>query len=66
MMQTVSLAVGTGDRSGTYSHAQLPTNRVTDHRIGLILQKLDCVSWKIDETNMLLIFYDHRKIKGTK
>ena len=54
-------AVGTGDRSERIPYVQLPTqNRVTDHRIGLTLQKLDQVlAGKIDEIVDALILYDH-------
>ena len=53
-------AVGTGDRSERIRTYNFPQNRVTDHRIGLTLQKLDQVlAGKIDEIVNALILYDH-------
>ena len=53
-------AVGTGDRSERIRTYNFPQNRVTDHRIGLTLQKLDQVlAGKIDEIVDALILYDH-------
>jgi peptide chain release factor 1 len=37
------LQVGTGDRSGRIRTYNFPQGRVTDHRIGLTLYKLDTV-----------------------
>ena len=52
--------VGTGDRSERIRTYNFPQNRVTDHRIGLTLQKLDQVlAGKIDEIVDALILYDH-------
>ncbi|MCP6745086.1 peptide chain release factor 1, partial [Klebsiella pneumoniae] len=52
-------AVGTGDRSErirTYNYQQ---NRVTDHRIGLTIQKLDQImEGKLDEIIDALILED--------
>lgn len=43
-------AVGTGDRSERIRTYNFPQNRVTDHRIGLTLQKLDqIIEGKLDE-----------------
>lgn len=53
-------AVGTGDRSERIRTYNYPQNRVTDHRIGLTIQKLDQVlAGKIDEIVDALILYDH-------
>ena len=53
-------AVGTGDRSERIRTYNFPQNRVTDHRIGLTIQKLDQVlAGKIDEIVDALILYDH-------
>ena len=50
MMQNRKSAVGTGDRSERIRTYNFPQNRVTDHRIGLTLQKLDTIlSGKLDE-----------------
>ncbi|MDR7078622.1 peptide chain release factor 1 [Neobacillus niacini] len=43
-------AIGTGDRSERIRTYNFPQNRVTDHRIGLTLQKLDqIIEGKLDE-----------------
>ncbi len=48
--QTRKSAVGTGDRSERIRTYNYPQNRVTDHRIGLTLQKLDIIlEGKLDE-----------------
>lgn len=52
-------AVGTGDRSERIRTYNYPQNRVTDHRIGLTLQKLDqIVEGKLDEIIDALILED--------
>ena len=52
-------AVGTGDRSERIRTYNFPQNRVTDHRIGLTLQKLDTIlSGKLDEVVDALVLYD--------
>lgn len=49
-------AVGTGDRSERIRTYNYPQNRVTDHRIGLTIQKLDqIVEGKLDEVIDALI-----------
>ncbi|WP_026677260.1 MULTISPECIES: peptide chain release factor 1 [Fictibacillus] len=52
-------AVGTGDRSERIRTYNFPQNRVTDHRIGLTIQKLDQILLgKIDEIIEALITED--------
>lgn len=52
-------AVGTGDRSERIRTYNFPQNRVTDHRIGLTIQKLDQIlQGKIDEVIDALIMED--------
>ena len=52
-------AVGTGDRSERIRTYNFPQNRVTDHRIGLTIQKLDqMMEGKIDEMIDALILED--------
>jgi peptide chain release factor 1 len=52
-------AVGTGDRSERIRTYNYPQNRVTDHRIGLTLQKLDqIIEGKLDEIIDALILED--------
>ncbi|WP_071461002.1 peptide chain release factor 1 [Bacillus massilinigeriensis] len=52
-------AVGTGDRSERIRTYNFPQNRVTDHRIGLTIQKLDQIlQGKMDEIIDALIFED--------
>ncbi|MGM9925875.1 MAG: peptide chain release factor 1 [Bacillus sp. (in: firmicutes)] len=52
-------AVGTGDRSERIRTYNFPQNRVTDHRIGLTIQKLDQImEGKLDEIIDALIIED--------
>ncbi|WP_210364401.1 peptide chain release factor 1 [Bacillus sp. REN3] len=52
-------AVGTGDRSERIRTYNFPQNRVTDHRIGLTIQKLDQIlQGKMDEFINALILED--------
>ncbi|RSK28960.1 peptide chain release factor 1 [Bacillus sp. HMF5848] len=52
-------AVGTGDRSERIRTYNFPQNRVTDHRIGLTIQKLDQIlQGKLDEFVDALIMED--------
>ena len=53
------LKVGTGERSEKVRTYNYPQNRVTDHRIGFTIQKLDRVmEGEIDEVLDALIHYD--------
>ncbi|WP_409272510.1 peptide chain release factor 1 [Neobacillus sp. SCS-31] len=55
-------AVGTGDRSERIRTYNFPQNRVTDHRIGLTIQKLDQIlEGKLDEVIDALILEDQSK-----
>ncbi|MBD1379678.1 peptide chain release factor 1 [Metabacillus arenae] len=57
--QTRKSAVGTGDRSERIRTYNFPQNRVTDHRIGLTIQKLDQIlQGKLDEFIDALIVED--------
>ncbi|WP_170008376.1 peptide chain release factor 1 [Bacillus fonticola] len=52
-------AVGSGDRSERIRTYNFPQNRVTDHRIGLTIQKLDQIlEGKLDEIVDALVFAD--------
>ena len=52
-------AIGTGDRSERIRTYNFPQNRVTDHRIGLTLNKLDKVlAGDLDEIIEALIIAD--------
>lgn len=52
-------AVGTGDRSERIRTYNFPQNRVTDHRIGLTIQRLDQIlNGKVDEIIDALIIAD--------
>ncbi|WP_311407528.1 peptide chain release factor 1 [Liquorilactobacillus uvarum] len=55
-------AVGTGDRSERIRTYNYPQNRVTDHRIGLTLNKLDRImNGELEEVIDALILYDQTK-----
>lgn len=55
-------AVGSGDRSEKIRTYNYPQNRVTDHRIGLSLLKLDCImEGNIDEIIIDLISSEQKK-----
>jgi peptide chain release factor 1 len=55
-------AVGTGDRSERIRTYNFPQNRVTDHRIGLTIQKLDQIlQGKLDEFINALIMEDQAR-----
>ncbi|MEE5987512.1 peptide chain release factor 1 [Ligilactobacillus equi] len=55
-------AVGTGDRSERIRTYNYPQNRVTDHRIGLSLNKLDRVmNGELDDVIDALVLYDQTK-----
>ena len=53
------LKVGTGERSEKIRTYNYPQNRVTDHRIGFTIQKLDrVIEGELDEVIEALIHYD--------
>ena len=55
-------AVGTGDRSESIRTYNYPQNRVTDHRIGLSLNKLDRImNGELDDVIDALVLYDQTK-----
>ncbi|MED1469078.1 peptide chain release factor 1 [Bacillus salipaludis] len=55
-------AVGTGDRSERIRTYNYPQNRVTDHRIGLTIQKLDqIIEGKLDEIIDALVMDDQAR-----
>ena len=58
--------VGTGDRSERIRTYNFPQGRVTDHRIGLTLYKLDSIlNGSLDELTDALITYDQaEKLKS--
>lgn len=60
------IKVGTGERSEKIRTYNYPQNRVTDHRIGFTLQKLDrIIEGDLDEIIEALIHYDQsQKIAG--
>ncbi|WP_102026414.1 peptide chain release factor 1 [Salirhabdus sp. Marseille-P4669] len=60
--ETRKSAVGTGDRSERIRTYNFPQNRVTDHRIGLTIQKLDQIlEGKLDEVIDALIIEEQTK-----
>ncbi len=61
-------AVGTGDRSERIRTYNFPQNRITDHRIGLTLHKLDHVmEGEIDEIiNTLTVHYQAEALKNAE
>ena len=60
--------IGTGDRSEKIRTYNYPQNRVTDHRIGLTLNKLDrIIEGELDEVIETLINEDQkRKLAGNE
>lgn len=55
-------AVGTGDRSERIRTYNYPQNRVTDHRIGLTLNKLDRImNGELEDVIDALVLYDQTK-----
>ncbi|GAA3318789.1 hypothetical protein GCM10020331_023020 [Ectobacillus funiculus] len=60
-------AVGTGDRSERIRTYNFPQNRVTDHRIGLTIQKLDqIIQGKLDDIINALIMEDQAQKNGVR
>lgn len=54
--------MGTGDRSERIRTYNYPQNRVTDHRIGLTINKLDRVmNGELDQIIDALILYNQTK-----
>lgn len=61
--ETRKSAVGTGDRSERIRTYNFPQSRVTDHRIGLTLQKLDQIlQGKLDEIIDTLVVEEQAKL----
>ena len=58
-------SVGTGDRSERIRTYNYPQNRVTDHRIGLTLNKLDRImNGELDEIiNALVLYYQTQQLE---
>ncbi|NLB49338.1 MAG: peptide chain release factor 1, partial [Erysipelotrichia bacterium] len=55
------LKIGTGERSEKIRTYNYPQNRVTDHRIGFTVQKLDRImEGELDEIIEALIHYDQQ------
>ena len=60
-------AVGTGDRSERIRTYNFPQNRVTDHRIGLTIQKLEILQGKLDDFINALVMEDQaQKMEATE
>jgi peptide chain release factor 1 len=58
--------VGTGDRSGRIRTYNFPQNRVTDHRIGLTLRKLDVIiQGELDDLIGQLVLSERMQKLGT-
>jgi peptide chain release factor 1 len=58
--------VGSGDRSERIRTYNFPENRVTDHRIGLTLYKLDIIlSGRVDLVSEKLIEYDRQQLRSS-
>ncbi len=58
--------VGSGDRSERIRTYNFPENRVTDHRIGLTLYKLDTIlSGRVDLVSEKLIEYDRQQLRSS-
>jgi peptide chain release factor 1 len=61
--ETRRSAIGTGDRSERIRTYNFPQSRVTDHRIGLTLQKLDQIlQGKLDEIIDALVVEEHANL----
>jgi peptide chain release factor 1 len=58
--------VGSGDRSQRIRTYNFPENRITDHRIGLTLYKLDqIISGQMQPVTDALIDYDRQQLRDT-
>jgi len=57
--------IGSGDRSQRVRTYNFPENRLTDHRIGLTLYKLDqIISGNLEPVTAALIEYDRQQLRG--
>jgi len=57
--------IGSGDRSQRIRTYNFPENRLTDHRIGLTLYKLDqIISGNLEPVTAALIEYDRQQLRG--